>query len=64
MQKPSVFTEGLIMEKIIKDVMRNISDNLTMLKRAMFTGTVSKDKQNNKYAIPLIVISLLLCGTV
>jgi len=51
-------------EKIRNDVKRNISDNLIMLKRAMFTGTVSKDKQNNINAIPLIVISLLLLDMV
>ena len=42
------------MEKIINDVMRKISDNLIMLKSAMFTGTVSKDMQKSKCTIPLI----------
>ena len=58
------FIEGLVVMYIMKDVVIKISDNLIMLKSAMFTGTVSNDIQKNKYAIPLIVISLLLLGMV
>jgi len=48
----------------MNDVMRKISDNLIMLNNVRFAGMVSNDMQKNKYADPLIVISLLLLGMV
>jgi hypothetical protein len=53
------FIEGLLMVYIINDVIKNISENLIMLKSETFTGMVSMDKQKNKYTIFLIVLSLI-----
>ena len=53
------FIEGLLMVYIINDVIKNISENLIMLKNETFTGIVSMDKQKNKYTNFLIVLSLL-----
>jgi len=58
------FTEGLLMVYIINDVIKNISENLIMLKNETFTGMVSMDKQNNKYTIFLIVLSLFILDMV
>ena len=56
--------EGLLMVYIINDVIKNISENLIMLKNETFTGMVSMDKQNNKYTMFLIVLSLLILDMV
>ena len=58
------FIEGLLMVYIINDVIKNISENLIMLKNETFTGMVSMDKQNNKYTMFLIVLSLLILDMV
>ena len=58
------FIEGLLMVYIINDVIKNISENLIMLKNETFTGMVSMDKQNNKYTIFLIVLSLFILDMV
>ena len=49
---------------IINDVIKNISENLIMLKNETFTGIVSMDKQKNKYTNFLIVLSLLILDMV
>jgi hypothetical protein len=56
--------EGLLMVYIINDVIKNISENLIMLKNETFTGIVSMDKQKNKYTNFLIVLSLLILDMV
>ena len=56
--------EGLLIVYIINDVIKNISENLIMLKNETFTGMVSMDKQNNKYTIFLIVLSLFILDMV
>ena len=58
------FIEGLLMVYIINDVIKNISENLIMLKNETFTGIVSMDKQKNKYTNFLIVLSLLILDMV
>ena len=58
------FIEGLLMVYIINDVIKNISENLIMLKNETFTGMVSMDKQKNKYTNFLIVLSLLILDMV
>ena len=58
------FIEGLLMVYIINDVIKNISENLIMLKNETFTGMVSMDKQKNKYTMFLIVLSLLILDMV
>ena len=58
------FIEGLLMVYIINDVIKNISENLIMLKNETFTGMVSMDKQKNKYTIFLIVLSLFILDIV
>ena len=45
---------------IINDVIKNISENLIMLKNEIFSGTVSRDKQKNTYTILLIDLSILI----
>ena len=56
--------KGLLMVYIINDVIKNISENLIMLKNETFTGIVSMDKQRNKYTNFLIVLSLLILDMV
>ena len=56
--------EGLLIVYIINDVIKNISENLIMLKNETFTGIVSMDKQKNKYTNFLIVLSLLILDMV
>ena len=56
--------KGLLMVYIINDVIKNISENLIMLKNETFTGIVSMDKQKNKYTNFLIVLSLLILDMV
>ena len=58
------FIEGLLRVYIINDVIKNISENLIMLKNETFTGMVSMDKQKNKYTMFLIVLSLLILDMV
>ena len=58
------FIKGLLMVYIINDVIKNISENLIMLKNETFTGMVSMDKQKNKYTMFLIVLSLLILDMV
>ena len=58
------FNEGLLMVYIINDIIKNISENLIMLKNETFTGMVSMDKQKNKYTMFLIVLSLLILDMV
>ena len=58
------FIKGLLMVYIINDVIKNISENLIMLKNETFTGMVSMDKQNNKYTMFLIVLSLIILDMV
>ena len=58
------FIEGLLMVYIINDVIKNISENLIMLKNETFTGMVNMDKQKNKYTIFLIVLSLIILDMV
>ena len=58
------FIEGLLMVYIINDVIKNISENLIMLKNETFTGMVSMDKQKNTYIIFIIVLSLLILDMV
>ena len=58
------FIEGLLIVYIINDVIKNISENLIMLKNETFTGMVNKDKQKNKYTMFLIVLSLLILDMV
>ena len=58
------FIKGLLMVYIINDVIKNISENLIMLKNETFTGIVSMDKQRNKYTNFLIVLSLLILDMV
>ena len=58
------FIEGLLIVYIINDVIKNISENLIMLKNETFTGIVSMDKQKNKYTNFLIVLSLLILDMV
>ena len=58
------FNEGLLMVYIINDVIKNISENLIMLKNETFTGMVSMDKQKNKYTMFLIVLSLFILDMV
>ena len=58
------FIKGLFMVYIISDVIKNISENLIMLKNETFTGKVSMDKQKNKYTMFLIVLSLLILDMV
>ena len=58
------FIEGLLMVYIINDVIKNISENLIMLKNETFTGMVSMDMQKNKYTMFLIVLSLLILDMV
>ena len=58
------FIEGLLMVYIINDVIKNISENLIMLKNGTFTGIVSMDKQKNKYTNFLIVLSLIILDMV
>ena len=52
------FNEGLLMVYIINDVIKNISENLIMLKNETFTGMVSMDKQKNKYTIKTICLNM------
>ena len=59
-----IFIEGLLMVYIINDVIKNISENLIMLKSETFTGMVSMDKQKNKYTIMLLVLSLIILDMV
>ena len=56
--------KGLLMVYIINDVIKNISENLIMLKNETFTGMVSMDKHKNKYINFLIVLSLLILDMV
>jgi len=56
--------KGLLMVYIINDVIKNISENLIMLKNETFIGMVSMDKQKNKYTMFLIVLSLLILDMV
>ena len=56
--------EGLLMVYINNDVIKNISENLIMLKNETFTGMVSMDKQNNKYTMFLIILSLFILDMV
>ena len=58
------FIEGLLIVYIINDVIKNISENLIMLKNETFIGIVSMDKQKNKYTNFLIVLSLLILDMV
>ena len=58
------FIEGLLMVYIINDVIKNISENLIILKNETFTGIVSMDKQKNKYTMFLIVLSLFILNMV
>ena len=58
------FMEKLLPVNIINDVIKNISENLIMLKNETFTGIVSMDKQRNKYTNFLIVLSLLILDMV
>ena len=58
------FIEGLLSVYITNDVIRNISENLIMLKNETFTGMVSMDKHKNKYINFLIVLSLLILDMV
>ena len=58
------FIERLLMVYIINDVIKNISENLIMLKNETFTGMVSMDKQKNTYIIFIIVLSLLILDMV
>ena len=58
------FIEGLLMVYIINDVIKNISENLIILKNETFTGMVIMDKQKNKYTIFLIFLSLIILDMV
>ena len=58
------FIEGLLMVYIINDVIKNISENLIMLKNETFTGMVSMDKPKKIYTIFLIVLSLFILDIV
>ena len=63
------FIEGLLIVYIINDVIKNISENLIMLKNEILTGMVSMDMQKNKntnflfflYLIILDIVYIIMC---